>query len=131
MMDILGHCNPCEPGTNNQFGNCFIPKNFNDYEWNININALNGWVFQNHFDCVISALTGAINTVYNFTREYPLLNSFDIRIWFIFYEISSFLKLFDELILSKCSDSNIIEAFILYLVSIFFIFFFLIVIFIY
>jgi hypothetical protein len=96
MLEILDYCNPCEPGTRNQLGQCFIPRQ--KFEWVVNRHALNGWVFQNHFNCVSAAVAGAINTVKQTNRTKPLVSARDIDFAFLVHAEANFLSLYKQLI---------------------------------
>lgn len=97
MEHILkSYCSPCKPGTTEIIGKCFLP-NFDEFEWVVDKSALNGWVFQNHFDCVSAGIAGAINSVMGFNRENPLVSARDISSYISVQEEKKFYSIFDKI----------------------------------
>jgi len=76
MMDTLqNYAQPSKACTNIRFAEAYIPE---DHEYHINRNEFNCWIFQNHFDCVASAIAGGINSVFNCPRGSSLFSTKEI-----------------------------------------------------
>ena len=76
MEDILtNYAHPCKACTNVRIAPAHKPDN---HEYWVNQPSIAGWVFQNHFDCVASAIVGGINAVFGFTRGNSLFTTKDI-----------------------------------------------------
>ena len=75
-MDTLqNYAQPSKACTNIRFAEAYIPE---DHEYHINRNEFNCWIFQNHFDCVASAIAGGINSVFNCPRGSSLFSTKEI-----------------------------------------------------
>lgn len=76
MLELLDNfASPCKACTTVELGPAYIPAN---HQYYVNVHALNGWIFQNHFDCLASAMVGGINTVYKVKRGNSLFTTKDI-----------------------------------------------------
>eukprot|EP01006_Ploeotia_vitrea_P050993 TRINITY_DN67517_c2_g14_i1.p1 TRINITY_DN67517_c2_g14~~TRINITY_DN67517_c2_g14_i1.p1 ORF type:complete len:433 (-),score=27.99 TRINITY_DN67517_c2_g14_i1:142-1440(-) len=73
---IFPFADPCIPGTVESTGKVWIPNE--EQEYTLSYPTLNGWLFQNHFDCAAASLAGAINAVHGFQRGWPLVVARDI-----------------------------------------------------
>lgn len=76
MLNILTNfAHPCKACTNVRISETYIPTN---HEYWVNVQSLNGWVFQNHFDCVASAIAGGIHACMGINRGNSLFTTKDI-----------------------------------------------------
>ena len=76
MLDILtNYAHPTKACTNIRYAEPYIPE---DHEYHINRNSINCWIFQDHFDCVASAIAGGINAVLGFPRGESLFSTKEI-----------------------------------------------------
>ena len=73
MLETLQYCNPPSYESTTA-GKCFLPA-AGEFEWIVSRNSFNGWVFQNHFDCVAAATAGGINSALGLTRNKNLFVS--------------------------------------------------------
>ena len=109
MLKMLEYCNPPTYENKTQ-GRCFVPSP-SEFEWFINRNTFNGWIFQNHFDCVAAATAGAINSALGLTRNSELfLSARDINFALQYHEKQA-IEINYQLLKSEYPDEDFSELF--------------------
>ena len=83
-----------------------FPEPLDEFAFYLNFHAINGWVFQNHSDCLASAIASGINAAYNRKRGNSLFTTKEIVNFMKRHAESALQDIFNHLITNfPLSDS--------------------------